>query len=271
MFDQGPRRRRTVVPTEIQALLQWTYVKQKADAAHNTGAGLHDIEASADGVEVRKVSGDGVARIAAIEHLGCRVDSGGRSTGGQVHEVAEMVHEAVRRLSPLAYGFVLYCAKTEQPMDWGGALPPTRPHVVKCCWRKEAGRDGALRGIYRNRNLIGHRIVPVITPQHIRYLRTNYITWWHAMATVVERLAKAGLHVDGPAAPIDPWMVGGVDCQLPAWLGDLTNPDHDAKGLSELGPNYAWTDHRGVRSDGLFLCEVEARRAAEAQRLSAAG
>ncbi|QEX18511.1 hypothetical protein FRZ44_38180 [Hypericibacter terrae] len=208
--------RKTLRSLDIEALLHWTYQRQKADLVIDRGQGLHRLEAEADGIEIQSRSADGCARIAEIIALGAKIEGLGRPAG-ELHPDAEAVHEAilVRRkdretgrslaLTPLQRGLLLVHARQGDRPDWlPGAVQRWEPvrkadGSVKVVWGREGRKD-----------LPSHcEIRLAISQEEIDLARWVYGQWWSGMAWLRWYLTQHKLLKDhgatGPAVASAPW------------------------------------------------------------------
>ena len=119
-------------PIDMEDLLVWTYRDQKADLVIRRGAGLHTLEALADGVEVHGVSACGCASVSRIAELGVRVDRSAPDQGA-LHPDAETVHRAVMRLDDRVHGLprsrlvIVNAGRAERPDAMVGEVPRPIP------------------------------------------------------------------------------------------------------------------------------------------------
>ncbi len=216
---------------DIEDLLAWAYRDQLVGDLIGRGVGLHAIERHAAGMSVYGCSADGVAKIAEIGTLGCRVDGGGAGMALAIHPDAEAVHDAVISLpSKVQRGVIIKCAKMGiRPNCADNARFHMEP-VFKTSVVRKKQRDGILgnlpvgpqgdrirdmaaRGLWperiydRNRNLIGHRVTVVDHPDYTKTCRWLYAEWYAGLvvlARVVARTLRDHV-VTGPAVPAMPW------------------------------------------------------------------
>ena len=189
---------------DVQALLVWTYRRQRADVVIGSGAGLLDAEAAADEVERHGISGCGCAAVASIERLGCRVDGGGMSAGA-LHPDAETVHQAVQKLPVPAAQMVMRCARWGDVPDW---MPRGRPIA-------RAVRNGRGQAVVRCEAWDRHRhygwcpIEWVVSVARIEAARREYAIWHSAIRDVAYRLIYenrlTAYRVCPPAVRARPW------------------------------------------------------------------
>jgi hypothetical protein len=194
-------------PIDIEELLVWTYRAQKADQVIRRGAGLHALEALADGVEIHATSACGCAGVARIAELGVRVDQMGRDSGA-LHPDAEVVHRAVMQLDDKVQGLprsrlvIVHAARAERPGDLACEIPRPVPRLnrngsVQVQWLDQGRKRGFCPIDYQ----------PSVAL--IDAAREEYAAWHAAL-----RLLHLALHDDArltrwhplrPAAPAEPW------------------------------------------------------------------
>ncbi len=211
-FCYGRRYGRPAAKTRIdtEALLEWTYRRQKAHIVVGRGAGLYAVEAGADGIGVY----DGPAGIAGFAELGCQIDRCAPDAGA-LHEDAEAVHEAVMALPRGLRGLVIACASTGTRPPWGeGRRPHYQPQ-----WTHGPNYDGEGRprkgsyvtiwlGDRQTRRPVLCPIQLADPPEHLVVLRRAYIEWHAAVEAVYRALRGRDLKSHEPlppAAPAAPW------------------------------------------------------------------
>ncbi len=193
----GVARGRGLVEVDVEALLVWVYQKQQAHKV--AGTGLFDLERALAETNWRSVSGDGCYVVGQIQELGCRVDGGGFAHGDLAPD-AETVHEAVRRLSNLEAGLLVYHGSTASRPDWlPGAVPRLGPKM-------DRGKPVVIWD--RNRN---DGMCPVrwhLSAETINLHRFVYATWRQAMEKLVADVAPnlVSHRVTGPAVQAGPWV-----------------------------------------------------------------
>lgn len=214
----------TVKPVEkrlvdVEDLLFWTYVIQRADAVDNRS--LNDGEAAAAGILRLKTSADGVARCERLGLLGRMVDESGpgRNT---LPEDAATVHEIVEGMGGYGFRLLQYARRGERP-DWGGGLvPKIEPEWKGAPRYGEDGlpEQGAFVVEYRAGDGSGKAggrtpyLCPIVceaTPYYLESLRCEYAEWWQSLKALAEHFqaGRARLEsyiVTGPRAPEYPWL-----------------------------------------------------------------
>ena len=104
---------------DIEALVIWAFRDQKADLVVGRGAGLHEIEASADGRP--RQGGSNVASLAQYAALGTKIDEPGPDPG-LVDPDAERIYEAVLTLNTACKGLVCRHGRNASRPDYGAGL-----------------------------------------------------------------------------------------------------------------------------------------------------
>ena len=190
---------------DIEALLHWAYAVQMVDRFER--AGLHAIEAAAAGYEVRHMSSDGVGQLMQINHLGCRVDTGGAIVSDAVHPAAYAVAVAVmgfdRELQRLVKAYAL---SGTRPSSW---VPPM--HRVRPVMWKSEGREAVVEYQGPGRKGGYCPLIWVWDDGRQRWGRELYQRWWSGLEALAWQLSKQALRfaVTGPAAPFAPWLDTG--------------------------------------------------------------
>lgn len=202
---------KTLRSLDIEALLHWTYQRQKADQVIDRGQGLHRLEAEADGIEIHGRSADGCARIAEIIALGAKIDGLGMPAG-ELHPDAEAVHEAILlrkkgALTPLQRGLILAHARSGTRPDW---LEGERQ-------RYEPVRrvDGTIKVVYNQgpgKHIASHcEIRLAVAQEEIDLARRVYGEWHAGLAWLRWYLGHHRLLKDhaigGPLAHPAPWRL----------------------------------------------------------------
>lgn len=134
-----------MITLDLFDLVVWAVRDQRAD---QDDVGLHEVEVAANGDTHWRTSTCGCASIARIGNLGCAIDGGGQIKGvaPRVHEDAERIVTAIRRLPKSAQYQVLYHArKGERPEPFTGqqeyvALPSPEggtAYKVNGAWEDE--------------------------------------------------------------------------------------------------------------------------------------
>ncbi|MBI1243775.1 MAG: hypothetical protein GC202_02125 [Alphaproteobacteria bacterium] len=198
MAAGAARGRASVLPEiDVEALLVWVYQKQQAHKVARTG--LFDLESALAETSWRSVSGDGCYVVGQIQELGCRVDGGGYAHGDLAPD-AETVHEAVRRLTALEAGLLVYHGATISRPDWlPGATPKLGPKM-------DRGKPVVLWDKHRN-----YGNCPIkweLSAETIQMQRFVYATWRQGMEKLVG-MVKTNLvshRVTGPAVQAGPWV-----------------------------------------------------------------
>lgn len=192
---------------DIEALLFWVYAKQLAAKNESGGVGLHEAERLADGIEWAGSSADGVAAVARIGELGCRVDGGGY-THGDVHPDAETVHQAVCALGELDAGLVIMMASS-------GRRPECYPEMVAKLvpMRDARGRPIPLRDKSDHVVKGQFKMRWTVRPDVLDNVRAMY-TRWHDLLTLLAEGLQGALrdHLPtAPACPRAPWERKALD------------------------------------------------------------
>lgn len=195
-------------PIDVEQLLVWTYRDQRADVVIRRGAGLHTLEALADGVEVTTTSACGCASVARIAELGVRVDSSGRDAGA-LHPDAEVIHLAVMQLTEKLAGLPLWrlvihhASMNERPDPMVGVVPRPRPY------RHPVNGEVRIEGKDRNGRYGYCPISYQPSDASIRAAREEYAAWHACLVWLVETLRidprLTRWHPMPPAAPAEPW------------------------------------------------------------------
>lgn len=191
---------------DIEALLFWVYAKQLAAKNESGGVGLHEAERLADGIEWAASSADGVAAVARIGELGCRVDGGGY-THGDVHPDAETVHQAVCALGDLDAGLIIMHAQSGRRPE---CMPGVEAKQVPMLDAK--GRPIPMRD--RNDHVVKGQFKMrwTIRPDVLDNLRMVYLRWWDLLDVLAKGL-QGGLrdHLPtAPSCPREPWRTKGA-------------------------------------------------------------
>jgi hypothetical protein len=187
---------------DIEDLLVWTYRDQRADKVHAADHGLHEQEATLDGLRRSATSRDGVAAMARIGALGVRVTAG-RASASALHDDAEVVHEAVMMLDRWTSLLMIRHARAATRPDHAtieprrpGPLRDTRGRIV----REYAEWDSSRRYGW---TVIGWTVEP-ITPATVRF---EYSHWRRALSALAIALATdatlARHRPTPPRAPAD--------------------------------------------------------------------
>lgn len=184
---------------DVEQLVVWALKDQKAD--RHVGAGLHWIEARAEGLEPNGRSTDGCAALADIEHMGCRIDRSAVTVRDLVHPAAEVVAALLFDID--GGELVRHHGKTAgRPGGWSEPMRWFRPVV----WAKDGIEAQWERTGPGNSPKIC-RIVSVTTPAEIARRRADYERWYEALGQLAWRLSTRalGFTVQQPAAPRRPW------------------------------------------------------------------
>lgn len=188
-----PRKYRTAI--DIQDLLRWTYQNQAADEVSRKGkAGLYPAGYRSN--------------LLAIERnglLGTKIDCADSAAqgGADMHPDAEAVHDAVRTLKPLWIGLVIDCAKTGGEPDWMPGIAPKPEAILRDNGKPLMEYNDP--GTCRQPAYCLLRYDP--EPEHLAFLRSVYVAWWDAMATLVTMLQGLESYaVSGPNLPREPWL-----------------------------------------------------------------
>lgn len=188
---------------DIEELLVWAYAVQMVDRFERVG--LHAIEADAMGFEPRGYSADGCGQLMAIDHLGCRIDGGGRVISDCVHPVAYAVAAAVGSMGTDGPLLRRYASASTRPTTWRAPEHKARPRV----WVKE-GEKGQVEYVGPGRKGAHVPIIIVWDEKRQAWGRDEYTRWHAALGEVAWRLStKAlGFTISGPIAPAKPWVEG---------------------------------------------------------------
>lgn len=194
---------------DIEALLVWTYKRQKADIVIGRGVGLHDLEARADGVQIVDVSACGVAAVARIGMLGTRIDQIGRDAG-DLHHDAEVVHRAVMQMDGRVNGLprsrliIEHAARGERPDAKVGVVPRAYPYLnprgdVVVEWLDKGRRYGVCRVQWSPSAVL------------IDAAREEYQAWHRALLQLASILSEGGKlqrwTLTPFKAPVAPWQL----------------------------------------------------------------
>ncbi len=204
-LDRPPRARpwERQGSIDVEALVHWAYGVQLVDRFERSG--LHAIEAAAAGYEVRAYSGCGVGQLMQINHLGCRVDSGGAIISDAVHPAAYAVAQALRGIA----GGELVRAHGQagtRPSSW---VPPVY-RVRPVSWDME-DRQAAIEYQGPGRKGAYCPLIRVWDDAREAWGRALYQRWWAGLEALAWSLSKMalGFMVTGPAAPLEPWVGAG--------------------------------------------------------------
>ncbi|MFN3077187.1 MAG: hypothetical protein ABT940_09965 [Alphaproteobacteria bacterium] len=179
---------------DIEALLHWTYQKQKA---HKMGVGLNVGERVASGLEWQRASACGCVAMERQAALGVSIGGSGFRVS-VVHPDAEAVHAVVSRLPASERSLVIEHALAGTRPDWmPGAKPILRP--------MRNGRGGVMMIYDRSKNAVGCRVEFVLGPETIAYHRAQYAAWWSALRGLVMSVRLASRYPTGPEAQREPW------------------------------------------------------------------
>lgn len=190
---------------DVEQLAQWAYGVQMVDRYER--AGLHAIEAEAAGFEPRGSSGDGIGALMRIEHLGCRIDSGGVSVSDAVHPAAYALAHA---LTGIKHGerVRFHALAGNRPAAWIEPEHKVRAAVWVKPWEK-AQVD------YLGPGKTGAYCQVIITWDERRKLwgQEEYRRWHGALTDLAWLLSSRalGFTVTGPAAPAEPWSEAARD------------------------------------------------------------
>lgn len=194
---------------DLEELLRWVYVDQRADVAARSGVGLNTAERRAAGLEVSEVSRDGCYQVwrRAAGHL-----AGGGAGITDVHLDAEFIHDQVMRIGGIQAGLIIEYAKTVgRPEYYPGARIERRVRM----------KNGKPVRIYDlNRHPIGVVSDELVIDQYgdvvgksaefLDLARHVYSEWRQGMGYLLHLIGGCntvlGRHVvTGLSAPIDPW------------------------------------------------------------------
>jgi hypothetical protein len=210
-----------VPQVDVLELVNWVYSEQRAHQAEHRGSDLRLLLGSG-------ISADGVARIAELNILGCRVDVSG-SDAGELHPVAETVHflagQIQARHQAPAWLLAHYGAQKALPpgYDLDLDLGPTwkgepRYELGRCtgCGKEHTmPRQKAFQVVHDGSNAKVPLYCPLEWSHGADYqaeLRREYEHWHLALRCLVEACAKADLGrlvVTGPAIAREPWLDRG--------------------------------------------------------------
>lgn len=124
-----PRRR-----LSLWDLLVWAYRDQLV-------GGVDGVEGLDDDAPMRGCSGDGIAVIERIAHVGCRIDGGAwRRLNDRMHVDAVAVAEALRRLEQPIARLLAECARQGEQPEPPAAAPCPFPTVVDSRTEERFGR-----------------------------------------------------------------------------------------------------------------------------------
>lgn len=179
---------------DIEALVDWAYRVQCVDRV----VGLVRSRT----LPVMRSSTDVMVSFAA---LGVRVDSSPRfvaAMGATAQDDALVIHDAVMRLPPEAFGLVVAHAK-------GGSRPPWHgldaEALVADTDRK--GRVRVMMGTDRRpvACCLRHRVDPAL----VEFSRAQYVVWWEALSALAGELRGQLVDSDPlpPAAAREPWLL----------------------------------------------------------------
>jgi hypothetical protein len=202
----GPGRKRI----DIEELLVWAFMRQKAHLIVPRGAGLYGQEAQAEGLHIQARSADGCATILDRTLLGTQIDYSGRDPGNCPAD-AETCYYALSLLSGEAASIVLRHARQAARPDWGEGLQPRMVPVWRKGPRYESGlpAKGSFKLIYsKARHAIGCKVQAVHTADLAAAYRRDWSLWLGALEHLVRHFQDHPLErfiVVGPAAPAEPW------------------------------------------------------------------
>lgn len=186
---------------DIEVLLAWAFNDQRI--AGDPAAGLHQIEAQADGYSWQGHSADGCYVVERIAKVGCRIDISPGSKSAAFHPAAEAVARAVAA-SPEAVLVEEYACLGVRPSGW---REPER-WIIPCQWKDgEAGTNAewVWRGPRRS-----NPFCPVMvstSPDAIAAARARYIAWYDALVDLSFALAARalGFVILPPTFDREPW------------------------------------------------------------------
>lgn len=212
---------------DVVELVNWVYADQRAHIIDGRGIGLHEGEKEAEAALAGRRSGavhvSLHARFQEIMLLGCRVDKIGADTG-DLHPVAETVHDLARRLG--AYRTIRTCAIRREP-PIGGSIEARLGPVWKVEPRYERAlcegcgevhalpKAGSFKVDYDTRKYpLSCPVADDHEPEYIGALRREYLAWHDDLSLLVQQLRDirdklGGLVVTGPRVPRQPWLKQG--------------------------------------------------------------
>lgn len=188
---------------DVEKLTTWAFRDQRAD--RHAASGLHEIEALAFGLEPNGRSGDGCAAIADIQHMGCRVDWGGKRIKDHVHPAAELVACLVDEID--GGDLVRFFGRLGgRPDAWREPQRWFRPVV----WVK-VGEEAQWEWEHEGRGARGNklcRVIATVTRDQLEQRRGEYRRWFEALDQLAWRLSTRalGFTVTGPAVSPHPWV-----------------------------------------------------------------
>ncbi|MGE0253493.1 MAG: hypothetical protein AB7H93_23550 [Vicinamibacterales bacterium] len=190
--------------TDIEALLHWTFARQKADRAR-VGAD-HAVMLYAGGV-------DSVTRVAEACQLGTIIGGGGRAVAAlDVHPDAERVAAMLDPYLAADALVISHARAGSRPDARTDACPRIVPVMVvkggierpKVVWSGEPGRRKA--PLYCEVRTLDH-------PAVVASARAAYQRWWRRVGALAEVLMAgeplARWRVTGFIAPFAPWSAAG--------------------------------------------------------------
>jgi hypothetical protein len=221
MRDRLARIERGLEPPQVDVLdlVNWVYSEQRAHQATSRGAVR---------LGYGSVSADGIARIAELNRLGCRVDVSSGDTG-ELHPIAETLHYLASQIQARhqAPAWLLWHYGAQKATPPGYDLDLELGPTWKGEPRYEVGRCG---GCGKEHAMPRHKFfkvvndgstlkVPLYCPLEWSHgadyqaeLRREYEHWHLALRCLVELCAKADLGrlvVTGPAIAREPWRDRG--------------------------------------------------------------
>lgn len=176
----APKEKKHRQTVTVDEFLTWAYQVERIDTVVDRGGGLYPAERSAQGVDVRHVSGG-----SGYLPLGTKVDFSGVASG-DAHPDAELVHDLIcsRAFGHYQRGILFDYARTGMVPDW---MPDARPTIVP---RYDArGRVVVRRD--SNRNPVYCPIDVQVSLAGIETMRVYYRDWWDAMRDLTYRLWAA--------------------------------------------------------------------------------
>jgi Thioredoxin len=189
---------------DVERLLEWAYGEQRI--GESGSAGLHWLEAQADGRAWPQASRDGCHAIAVRHAIGAVIDAAHVTTLNEFHPAAEAVARAVEAHDAREL-LVKHAATGTRPGGW--ALPDR--WLVPCRWQVPDEKAEWEWAGPRATNAFCPAM-PLTSPEAVARARAEYQRWWYAMTDVQWSLSgrNLGFAVTGPVASPAPWGAPGV-------------------------------------------------------------
>ena len=177
---------------DVEEMMRWTYQDQYA----------HTITVEDDFWVISKASGFGGrsrGKWQDLADLGILVQGGGSSF--DVNPDAEALHDAVMRLDVIGRGLVITHGVAGTRPDW---MPNDDPRLVM---RPRANGKPKMEYWDAARTRPAYCLLCYDPdPEHVKFMRKVYVTWWDALACLIDENQYLDAHeLTGPAILREPW------------------------------------------------------------------